>query len=135
VQGGQIKIGDDAPVALVQTSSGWSIDGRPYAPLPALNDHKLNGSYSSTSCFLASCSSATFTFRPDGTFTASAGNTYANTMANVFAGAGNGSSVAGTYSIEGHAITLSPQGGAGGRVFFFLDGNTIQIAEDWYLQN
>ena len=134
-QAGQIKIGDRAAVSLAKTPYGWDIDGKPYKPLPALHDQRLDGSYRSNSCYLALCSNAAFVFRPDGTFTASRDNTYANAMADLFVGATSSTDLTGTYRIEGHGIALQPQGAAGGTVFFFIDGDSLQIGDDWYLKD
>ena len=133
VSNGQITIGSETPVPLQKTADGWSIDGRDLKPLPLLPaGTTLDGSYTSRSCYLALCSQATFVFRPDGTFTASRFNSYANTIGDVFTGAGGGSDETGTYHIEGRAITMNPQGAKGGRLFFFIDGTSLQIGEDWY---
>jgi len=133
VNNGQITIGSETPVTLQKTAGGWSIDGRELKPLAVLPaGTTLDGSYTSRSCYMALCSQANFVFKPDGTFTASRFNSYANTIGDVFVGSGGGSDQTGTYRIEGHAITMNPQGAKGGRVFFFVDGTSLQIGEDWY---
>lgn len=135
VSNGQITIGTDDPAALTKTAEGWTIGDKAYKPIALLHDARLDGSYSSYSCYLALCSHANFVFRPDGSFTASRFNSYANTIGDLFTGGGGGSDQVGTYRIEGHAITLEVQGAPGGRVFFFLDGDSLQIADDWYMKD
>jgi len=135
VSGGQITIGNNAPVSIAKAGDGWTIDGRPYKPMAPQGDLRLDGSFTSRGCYLAACSQANFVFRSDGTFTASRANTYANAMAGVLVGAGSGADLHGTYRVQGHGITLNVNGGGGGRVFFFFDYDSLQMGDDWYLKD
>ncbi len=136
VSNSQISIDGESAVPLQQSTDGWTIDGYLHRPLLPLHDFKLDGSYTSRTCYRVLCTRATFVFRPDGTFTASRSNTYANTIGDSFVGGGGGAAdQVGTYRIEGHAITMTLPGAPGGRMFFFIDGDSIQIAEDRFAKD
>ena len=135
ISNGQITIGVAAPVPISKTSLGWTIGDKPYTPMAPQGDVRLDGSYTSYACYLAMCSQATFEFKPDGTFTASRLNTYANTLGHLFVGGSGSADQTGAYRVEGYGITLDVDGGNSGKVFFFIDGSTLQIAEDWYMKD
>ena len=127
-----IRIEGEDWKSLVQDGNNWRIDDKTYTPLAPVSDLRLAGRYASISCYLALCTRASFEFRADGSFEADRSNTYANTLGNLFVSAGSAGSDHGTYRIDGHGITLTLANGRSATLFFFRDGETIMIAEDWY---
>jgi len=130
---GNIRIeGEDWRSLVRDANNNWRIDDRTYAPLAPESDLRLSGRYASTSCYLALCTRASFEFSSDGSFVADSSNTYANTLGSLFLAGSTSGSDQGTYRIDGHGITLTLANGRSATFFFFREGQTIMIAEDWY---
>ncbi|MBW8829741.1 MAG: hypothetical protein JF606_09980 [Burkholderiales bacterium] len=134
VENGKIKIGDADAQPIGAMAEGWSIGDKNYLSLAPQQEVRLDGLYISRSCYLATCSQAEFVFKPDGTFTASSHNIYANTIANVFMGVAGGADSHGTYRIKDYSITIMVDGAPEGQMFFFREGDSLQIAEDRYVK-
>jgi hypothetical protein len=132
VTNGTLQIEGEDPVALVQESANWLLGDKTYTPIAPEADLRLAGRYASTSCYMATCTRASFEFRSDGTFDAETTNSYANTVGDLFLGGGSSGTTSGTYRIDGHRITMTLANGRSSTMFFFREGETIMIAEDWY---
>ncbi len=135
VEGSTIRIDGGEVQQLSRAGDGWMIGDKEYKPMTPLQPLSLSGSYTSRSCAQATCTHAQFVFTPDGRFSASSSNTYANTIADLFIGFGGAQEATGTYRIEGTAITLTIDGGGSGKLFFFVDGDTFQMADDRYAKD
>lgn len=141
VSGGMITIGANAPKPLVKTATGWKMGSDSFTAMPAYDGLTLSGTYKSTSCALASCSEALITFTPDGRYTTSTLNTYANTLGDTFVGASGAADTGGTYQLAGQHADIVSSSGKRSRVFFFRDrhttsdgtvSDTIQLADTWF---